>query len=336
MPFIEALGQQAAGQAAGNAINEAMGIAFQPIKNKQQAKQARKLQDIQLEGEATRLQRNEALAMRMWENTGFKATKEQIERAGMNAGLLYGMGGGAGGTTAQAPSSGGTATAETARASHGSEGMGIQLALIEAQRKNIEADTKQKEAETAKTSGVDTEKTKTETSSIAQGITNAVLQNEIMQYEKSLKEMENSVQRQTLVDRMEYIEYQTDQAKEALENARRENNINEQTKQDKIKQIQAQSIGAVLANGLTRAQTDATTTNTAMNVLKTNAEIEKMAQEIAQGWKELNIKEKMMKVDNIMKQVEQTYKTHRVGFMPWYNHDAKKVSDAIDKIMQEK
>lgn len=329
MPFIEALGQQTASQAVGNVL----GIATQGIANKQQLKQARRLQDLALEAEATRNERNEAMAMRMWENTNYDAQRKQMEKAGLNPALMYGMGGGAGGATA---SPGGTGGGTSAGVAPQTTGMGVQLALLDAQKRNLDADTKKKEAEATKTAGVDTQKTVTETSSIAQGITNAVLQNEIMQFEKSLKEMENSVQRQTLIDRMEYIEYQTDQAKEAVNSARRNNDINEQTKQDTINKIKAESIGAALTNALTVEQTKATTTNTAMNVLKTNAEIKKWAEEIAQGWKDLNIKEKMMKVDNIMKQVEQTYKTHRVGFMPWYNHDAKKVSDAIDKIMEDK
>ena len=44
MPVIGALGMQA----AGNLVNEGMGLLTQGIKNKQQLKQAKKLQAIQI------------------------------------------------------------------------------------------------------------------------------------------------------------------------------------------------------------------------------------------------------------------------------------------------
>lgn len=285
MPFIEALGQQAAGQAAGNAINEAMGIAFQPIKNKQQAKQARKLQDIQLEGEATRLQRNEALAMRMWENTNYPAQMEQLIKAGLNPGLLYGMGGGAGGTTAQAPSSGGTATAETAKASHGAEGMGIQAALLDAQRRNIEADTKNKLVDAAKKEGVDTVLAGAQADSLKQGIENQKVQ-------KALTEVQDSILRNELFEKYKTQDWRFDlyahQAKEQIEKAKSAMataKIDQATIDEKIQILQRQAIGELLKNELTER-----------GISKTETEIAKIANDIAIGWANWTLEERKTQI----------------------------------------
>ena len=81
-------------------------------------------------------------AMEMWKNTSYAAQKEQMQKAGLNPALLYGMSGGGGQTT------GGSGVAV------GGNGMGIdiqgglkgamELALLKAQKDNIEADTKKK------------------------------------------------------------------------------------------------------------------------------------------------------------------------------------------------
>lgn len=84
----------------------------------------------------------------LWNKTGYEAQVEQMKKAGINPGLLYGKGGG-GGQTAAANTPGVNTPATNPNMDIvGGAGMGIQLGLMDAQRKNIEAQTAKLEAET--------------------------------------------------------------------------------------------------------------------------------------------------------------------------------------------
>lgn len=322
---IQAMGMQA----AGNVVNEGMGIAFQGIKNKQQRHQARHLQDLQLEAEATRNERNEAMALRMWEKTGYGGQVEQLKNAGLNPGLLYGMGGGGGGTTATPAGTGSTAHAETAKSSGMGIESGMRLALLEAERKNIEADTKLKEVDATKRSGVDTEKATTEIAAIKQGITNAQITESILKWEDNIKRIDSNIAEQTQGDRMGQIVSMAEAAASTAEMIERDNSIEGATKEAKIQQIRAESIGAILRNGLTTAQ-----------INKTNAEIKQIAESIAQKWTELSQKGKELMLKGLMDKLQMTKPTGTMGAgpasVPWYYHDKEDFIKTVDKIMGEK
>ena len=95
----------------------------------------------------------------MFDYTGFQAQVSQMKAAGLNPALMYG-GAGAGGSTqggagmaggagAGSGSVGGTPSAPDTGITAGI-GMGLQLGLLDAQKKNIEADTEKKRAEAGK------------------------------------------------------------------------------------------------------------------------------------------------------------------------------------------
>ena len=100
-----------------------------------------------LRGQQKALAQQNAAAMDIWEKTNYKAQMGQLEKAGLNPGLIYGMGG-AGGTLGGASGSVNSGTNQI-------QGMGIQgamqLALMKAQKENIEADTANKLAGKGKT-----------------------------------------------------------------------------------------------------------------------------------------------------------------------------------------
>jgi hypothetical protein len=93
-----------------------------------------------------------------WDYTNFENQRKHMEKAGLNVGLMYGMGG-AGGTTMGGASGGSAASGQAAHAPNFMEvGQQIlQARAIEAQTKVAEADAKLKNAQADKTAGVDTQ-----------------------------------------------------------------------------------------------------------------------------------------------------------------------------------
>jgi len=89
------LGNLGLGAATG-AISEGLGLIFQGIKDKQQLKQAGKMQELQIAGNKQLTDYNTAKQLQMWKDTSYGAQKEQMEKAGLYPGLMYGMGGGGG------------------------------------------------------------------------------------------------------------------------------------------------------------------------------------------------------------------------------------------------
>jgi len=137
--------EQEAANAAGGIVGAGLGLALQGANDRRQLKQQGKLQALEIEGQKQMGIFNRQQQMQLWNDTNYSAQMEQLKKAGLNPGLMYGMGGGSGGTTqantgnvtgGQAPQGGG-------------EIMG--MAMMQAQIRNINADTQQKEATTNKT-----------------------------------------------------------------------------------------------------------------------------------------------------------------------------------------
>jgi len=142
------------GTPIGAAIGQGLGMVQSAIGIGQSlgiGRKAREKNQLDQQGKLTQQQadiQNQS-QMDMWEKTNYKAQVEQLNKAGLNPGLLYGKGGG-GGVTTGAGVSGGTAStpaqelqATTSAGSMGIQGMMAQkqMQLMEAQAKNLDADT---------------------------------------------------------------------------------------------------------------------------------------------------------------------------------------------------
>lgn len=143
--FITDLAQQG----AQGAVGAILGLGLGNINDKRQLKQQQKLQDMQIQGQNLLGAADMERQLKMWKDTNFSAQMAEIEKAGLSPGLIYGMGGAGGATTGQSAHSVGSGDAPKG----GGEAMGMalmtgQMGLLRAQKENIEADTKQKEAAT--------------------------------------------------------------------------------------------------------------------------------------------------------------------------------------------
>lgn len=132
---------------------QALGLMLSGYNDDRQRRQQEALTDIQMKAQKDMAKYNQELAMKTWEETNYDAQKQQMEKAGLNIGLMYG-GGGAGGGTVNSGGGGsagsGTADGGVARTAMGMQ-LASQIALLKAQKENVEADTANKIAGKDKT-----------------------------------------------------------------------------------------------------------------------------------------------------------------------------------------
>lgn len=150
--WIEQLGQQLGNQVGGGIIGAGMGLLMQKQNDRRQMEMQEKLNELQIKGQEHMTDYSYKKQMEMWKNTNYAAQMAELQKAGLNPGLMYGMGGG-GGTTTGVGS--GSVTGGVAPSGGGEiptmMGMGMQLQLLKAQKENIEANTAKTKAEASKT-----------------------------------------------------------------------------------------------------------------------------------------------------------------------------------------
>lgn len=138
--------------ALSSAIGGAIGIGAKGIEQNMDFKQQQKLMELQASKNKELADFNFQKQMEMWEKTNYSAQKEQLKKAGLNPGLMYGMSGGGGATTNAAQAQGVSGGANSGSGNIMAMALGTQkmyqeAKLLEAQVKNIEADTKNKESQ---------------------------------------------------------------------------------------------------------------------------------------------------------------------------------------------
>lgn len=283
MPFPVAAAIAAGATIAGQGIQ--MGATKQ--NNTKSYNRTRSLMDKQLEQNQQQALFNQKLQMEMWEKTGPMGQMEQLKKAGLNPGLIYGMGG-AGGQTAQAaqaaPVSGGGFKGDNPGAGAGASGaiLGEQLALMTAQRKNIEADTANKQAgagkQTAETGAIPTqiEKAKAETANIQQGTIASKVATDI----NNLKLQKDTA---TFNDEIDIVMRERKVAEDMAKIKHNEKKISDATYRTMIDQIRADYAATLAINELTRQKTKESASNIQVN----EAQIYKTFRDVAQGWNRL-------------------------------------------------
>lgn len=276
---IGAFGQQA----AGDVLGATLGLALEGHEDARQLNQQQRLQELQMAGQKGMAMFNQDLAYEMWKKTGPVGQMEQLRKAGLNPGLIYGMGGAGGATASVTPGNVSGADAPKGGseipAMIGLQLQGAQLQLLNAQKANIEADTAKKQAEVPKT--------QTETASLAQGIENQKASQKLTEIDTKLKQLQFNFENASLSDRLDIIAQEarrtTGEATRALIQA----NVDETTEQTKINSIRATYVQQMLQQALTKAQTEnvqQATTESKSNVMLNAEKYRAIANEILKGW----------------------------------------------------
>lgn len=294
MGFIETLGTQL----GGSAIGAGMGMMMGDYNDRRQKEQQQKLQNMQITGQKDMMDYGYQKQMQMWKETNFKAQVDELNKAGLNAGLIYGMGGGGGTTTGQATGNvQGASAPQGGREIQDMTGMGMQMGQLAAQTALLQAQTEKAKTETTKIGGVDTELAKANVESTWQGIDNARNTNTIQKLDITMKNIENFEKQASQEDRLDYIEYQSKIAEKQMRLIGNEQKVSDATIQANINKIKAESIGAVLKNILTQSQTDKTKSDIQVN----NKEMNVMTQKIMMDWDKMSQTEREIRVKEALK-----------------------------------
>lgn len=241
----------------------------QKKQDKRQIAQQEKLNNLQIKGNKEMVDYQKQADLEMWNNTNFGAQKQHMIDAGLNPGLMYGMGGAGGAVTGGSGSgvSGGQAT-DPSGAINAGTGMGIALANMAL----IQSQTKKNNAEAEAISGVETDKKRTEIESLTQGITNQKTINELNEIQKDINKLELRVEGETVQDRINQVGWLARKINAEARTAFNNSIVSEETQQTKIQIIQQELLGIMIGN-------------------------KKMAEEIKQKWAEVALKSKGLDQD---------------------------------------
>lgn len=291
MAFPVALGMLAASIASGIAQNAASKKA-----QKKQVQQAKELNE-----------HNRQLAMKTWEETNFAEQRKQMEKAGLNIGMMYG-GTQSGGTT----QGGGTQMPEAAPNVPGYDtmGMGLQLGLQakmqEAQIKNIEADTNLKDTQAGKTAGVDTkavetgiEEAMTRIEKLKADTKNVAITTELQEYQRDIAKIQRRIADETQDEAIRQLTLANNEAQQDIRKKKVEGDVGEATKSDIIKQVRTATIEQALR--IMNAKMDLKIKDT--GIVKMAQEVTNMIDANKQNWEKLNQNEREIEIKKALKDV---------------------------------
>lgn len=318
-------------QAAASSAQGALGIGIQRLgaryDRKQQLKTQEKMMGLQMRGEREMMDYQQKLAMQMWENTGPQGQMEQLKAAGLNPGLIYGMGGAGGQTTGP----GGSPSVQGGSAPYvDTTGMGMQLGMAAAQMGLIKAQTEKTKVEADKIGGVDTQKTTGEIAKIAQETQNEIAKGQLMAIQTRIDTVKAKITEATEQEAIGIAVAELGKLQEEVMQMEVKTHIDRATRNNVIDTVKEELAGVILRNGLTKAQT---TTEKGKPAIQA-AELEIMAEQATdivrkglQRWRELELSGKQAGI-NEQKELREEMTTIGVP--------EKVVDDVINGIIMKK
>lgn len=285
-----------------------MGIANAAARNKKQYNYQRELMDASFSHNINMAMFNKKQQIELWKETGATAQMEQLRKAGLNPGLIYGMGGAGGQTAAAAPGQG-TSTPQAPKQDSGADFgiLGLQLAsqlnLTKAQIENIKADTEQTRTETAKTAGVDTREAESRIQQIEQGIATSKAQEALTKVQTSLSELDRIYKDATLETNIAKATTELETGYANLKTAVSQSDITAASKENIIETYRLAAIEGALRNDLLKVQKRQGESQINVN----EAQIQKMGAEVLQGWKQLSQGDTKLAIDQFNAVIKANY-----------------------------
>lgn len=257
----------AAAPVIGSAISKMFGKSDQ-----QQLEQQQKLQDQQIQGAkelaGTSLQNQKD----MWDYTNYENQKSHMEAAGLNPALMYGQGGGGGvtaGSGAVPTPTGATASDAASRENANTNQInnGIQLAMMSAQKAVMESQTEKNQADANLSNTTANKMEGADTENVVSKTTGQNLQND---YQSILNQIQKATANTQISTKFNETDISKNQADLTGQQA-----INEEKK------------GELINNQISNTIADTILKQTNTNLSQEQAT--KIANEIQQKWKEINI-----------------------------------------------
>lgn len=301
--FGDALNQQVGG-AVGGLIGTGMGLLLEGHNDRRQLKQQGKLMEQQWKFDQRAMDYNYEKQLQMWKDTNYGAQMEQLKLAGLNPGLIYGMGGAGGAVTG-----GGSQGVHSAQApSGGPEIMGLMqqrasVALLEAQRENIEADTNLKNVDANKRAGVDTQEAQTRIADLTQGIKNKEAVEELTKVQTEIARTDLGFNKASYDDRLEYINEQAREMTGRATQALVQGNLDTYARETRLNTIKAEYVGRLLENGILTLQQGAirqSITESKERVRLMGNQSRQIIEDLMKDWESLGVDMREQRVKEIL------------------------------------
>lgn len=285
-------GEGALGGFLNTIIDNSVGAGFKILGNQIDANQNQVLTNSQLNANEALQKYNEGIQYDLWQKTNYPAQVEQLQKAGLNPALLYAKGG-PGGTTGSVGGSVGmgmnaVGLSAPAQQAQSERLQSADVALKNAQQQNIEAQTPQEGP-----------LMKAQIDSINQGISNAKAQEILTDAQIQTQRLTNSITNETIDDQISTIRATSNKIQNETQQAVRNNWMDAQTMDDKLKTIHGIMIGQFIQNNL--EQTEA---------IRNDATTKQLINQISQNWKTIginqqnaNTQESQMKIQQMIKDI---------------------------------
>lgn len=272
----------------GAAFGAIASLIGQWINQKEQVSQQDKLSAIQTKNANLQTDHNQQMAMKMWEDTNYEAQRKQLEKAGLNTGLMY-KGAGEGGRASVTPGNVSGAMASSHQYDFNQiPQLALQAEMQKAQIDNIKADTNLKNEAAGKPTA-ETANLQAETAKKGEETRNAKLQGELMEIERNIK---NS----TTEDVIKQAAAASDRAVGEAISSRAKGEIDEATYNDKIAQIKQDTTEQQLRMAAQKVNINLSQ----QAIQKVATEINLMKQNNMREWDKMSQTEREIKIKSIL------------------------------------
>lgn len=257
------------------------------------------------------------LEMRKWQETGYGAQRKQMQEAGLNPALMYGMGGGGGQSSAVGGggAGGGQGTPSSGGEAQAVMGMSLQNEMMQAQMENIKANTEKTKVDTAKTAGVDTANVAADTGLKIANTGNAKADTVLKEIQTRTEGARARVAEETIDEAVGTIIYEMRRADEEVSQLVTNNYINRATADEQIRAVKLHNSETLANIALKEAQKN----NTVQMTEQSKSQVLQWVKENVMRAEQLRLEGKRTTVAELEQSVDRTFKEALIEQGQWHN-----------------